>query len=106
MDWPSVPLESVATDLQAGFACQPTDDLGGIPQLRTNNVSLDGRIDLSGVKRVPANSARIAKYSLRSGDVPFNNTNGPALVGKTAFWREAHNAGAMATFIPSRLPCA
>lgn len=50
MDWPSVPLESVATDLQAGFACQPTDDIGGIPQLRTNNVSLDGRIDLSGVK--------------------------------------------------------
>ena len=33
MDWPSVPLESIATDLQAGFACQPTDDLGGIPQL-------------------------------------------------------------------------
>ena len=88
MDWPSVPLESVATNLQAGFACQPTDDLGGIPQLRTNNVSLDGRIDLSGVKRVPANSARIAKYSLRSGDVLFNNTNSPALVGKTAFFDE------------------
>ena len=88
MDWPSVPLESIVTDLQVGFACQPTDDLGGVPQLRTNNVSADGRIDLSSVKRVPANSARIEKYSLKSGDVLFNNTNSPALVGKTAFFNE------------------
>ena len=89
MDWPHVPLESIVTDLQAGFACQPTDDLEGIPQLRTNNVSPDGYIDLSDVKRVPAHSARIEKYSLRSGDVLFNNTNSPALVGKTAFFDKA-----------------
>ena len=88
MEWPSVTLKSIAVDMQPGFACQPTDGSSGIPQLRTNNVSPDGGIDLSETKRVPANKARIEKYSLKPGDVLFNNTNSPALVGKTAVFDE------------------
>jgi type I restriction enzyme S subunit len=74
--------------MQPGFACQPTDDLGGLPQLRTNNVSADGRIDLAEIKRVPRAAAEIKRYSLTPGDILFNNTNSPALVGKTAFFEE------------------
>ena len=85
-DWPRVRLETIAVDVQPGFACQPTDDPSGIPQLRTNNVSPLGGIDLSETKRVPANDARIKRYSLKPGDVLFNNTNSPALVGKTALF--------------------
>ena len=87
-DWPSVTLETIAVDVQPGFACQPTDDPSGIPQLRTNNVSPLGGIDLSETKRVPANDAWIKRYSLKPGDVLFNNTNSPALVGKTALFDE------------------
>ena len=88
IDWPLVTLETIAVDVQPGFACQPTDDPGGIPQLRTNNVSPLGGIDLSETKRVPANDAWIKRYSLKPGDVLFNNTNSPALVGKTALFDE------------------
>ena len=88
MEWPRVTLKSITIDMQPGFACQPTDGASGIPQLRTNNVSPDGGIDLSETKRVPANKARIEKYSLKPGDVLFNNTNSPALVGKTAVFDE------------------
>ena len=87
-DWPRVALETIAVDVQPGFACQPTDDPSGIPQLRTNNVSPLGGIDLSETKRVPANDAWIKRYSLKPGDVLFNNTNSPALVGKTALFDE------------------
>ena len=87
-DWPSVTLETIAVDVQPGFACQPTGDPSGIPQLRTNNVSPIGGIDLSETKRVPANDAWIKRYSLKPGDVLFNNTNSPALVGKTALFDE------------------
>lgn len=83
-DWPRVTLASIAVEIQPGFACQPTDDSNGILQLRTNNISPDGGIDLSETKRVTVNNARIEKYSLEPGDVLFNNTNSPALVGKTA----------------------
>lgn len=89
MSWNSVLLEKVAVDLQPGFACQPTIADHGVPQLRTNNVSPEGGIDLSELKYVPATPAQIDKYSLRPGDILFNNTNSPALVGKTAFFDES-----------------
>ena len=84
MRWRSVSLEDIATDMQPGFACQPS--LDGIPQLRTNNISPDGRLDLSEIKRVPATKVQLAKYQLTPGDILFNNTNSPDLVGKTAFF--------------------
>jgi type I restriction enzyme S subunit len=88
MEWPRVPLDQIAVDMQPGFACQPTSREDGVPQLRTNNVSSEGRIDLTEVKRVPATAAQIEKYALRQGDILFNNTNSPTLVGKTAFFDE------------------
>jgi type I restriction enzyme S subunit len=39
-----------------------------------------------------SDAAEIAKYSLESGDVLFNRTNSPALVGKTALYRGERQA--------------
>ena len=89
MNWASVQLERLAVDMQPGFACQPTTADDGVPQLRTNNVSVEGRIDLSELKHVPASVTQIERYSLIPGDILFNNTNSPALVGKTAFFCES-----------------
>ena len=47
------------------------------------NVSTDGRIDRTTVKFVAADVGR-PSIRLRAGDVLFNNTNSPELVGKTA----------------------
>ncbi len=88
VEWPRVPVDRIADDVQPGFACQPTTGDKGVPQLRTNNVSSDGRIDLTEVKRVPATESQRERYELRRGDILFNNTNSPALVGKTAFFDE------------------
>ncbi len=88
MEWPRVPIDRIADDVQPGFACQPTNGDTGIPQLRTNNVSSDGHIDLTELKRVPATESQRARYVLRRGDILFNNTNSPALAGKTAFFDE------------------
>ena len=89
-DWPVVPLRELAIEMQPGFACQPTGRDHGYPQLRTNNVSSQGKIDLDLVKFVPAKKSQISKYSLLAGDVLFNNTNSPALVGKTALFDGEH----------------
>ncbi|MCK6463129.1 MAG: restriction endonuclease subunit S [Candidatus Pacebacteria bacterium] len=86
MKWPLIILDKIAIDLQPGFARQPNQDGNGLPHLRTNNVSEDGNLDLSLVKRVDASKSEILNYSLRKGDVLFNNTNSPALVGKTALF--------------------
>ncbi len=84
MSWPTTQLGDVALDIRQGFAMQPCAEGEGIPQVRTNNVTVDGRIDLSATKHVNASSRQAATYALHSGDVVFNNTNSPALVGKTA----------------------
>lgn len=88
MEWHATQLQQIAVDLQPGFACQPVDKGSGVPQLRTNNVSPNGAIDLSEVKHVPATKSQLKRYLLAKGDVLFNNTNSPALVGKTALFAE------------------
>ena len=86
--WTKVPLEKLTTELQSGFACQPSIEGEAVPQLRTNNVSPEGNIDLSQVKCVPAAKDQTEKYRLQRGDILFNNTNSPALVGKAAYFEE------------------
>jgi type I restriction enzyme S subunit len=50
------------------------------------NVSSEGRIDFVDVKYVPLDQVNHEKHTLRLGDVLFNNTNSPELVGKTAHY--------------------
>ena len=81
--WPLVALGDVIFNLQSGFASgERTAD--GVVQLRMNNVSTDGGLDLSNHIRVPTTTSQIAKYGLQPGDVLFNSTNSLELVGKTA----------------------
>lgn len=84
--WPVIELSDLITDMQPGFAQRPRQDDGGVPQLRTNNVSNFGTIDLSEVKYVLPSKAELDKYSVRRGDVIFNNTNSPDLVGRAAYF--------------------
>lgn len=84
--WITTRLENIVLDTQPGFAQQPKQEKIGVPQLRTNNVSTEGTLDLSEIKYVEANEVMIEKYGVQKGDIIFNNTNSPDLVGKTAFF--------------------
>ena len=79
--------DGLVVDVQPGFACGENNRDGrGIAHLRPMNVHEEGSIDLSIVKYVPVSKADQDKRLLRRGDVIFNNTNSPELVGKTAFY--------------------
>ena len=81
----TVQLGELIESAAPGFASG--EDLRvGVAQLRMNNVTRDGTLDWTEIRRVPADSNKIAKYGLRSGDVVFNSTNSPELVGKTALF--------------------
>lgn len=82
--------DSLVEDVQPGFACGAHNRRGdGITHLRPMNVSADGRIELGDVKYVPAELAERDERILRHGDVLFNNTNSPELVGKTAVYEDS-----------------
>jgi type I restriction enzyme S subunit len=89
----SVLLGEVAEGFNYGSAAKSAKE-GRVPVLRMGNIQ-DGKLDWSDL--VFTNDvAEIAKYGLKEGDVLFNRTNSPALVGKTALFsgeREAIYAG-------------
>jgi type I restriction enzyme S subunit len=52
------------------------------------NVTEDGVVDLSVLKYVPNNEVAREERLIHAGDVLFNNTNSPELVGKTAYYAD------------------
>lgn len=88
-DWRWVRLGEVVSEIKSGFACGKQHAVPwGIPHLRTNNIGINGELDLSVLIYLPAEIVDLNTYSLKSGDVLFNNTNSIELVGKIAILRE------------------
>jgi type I restriction enzyme S subunit len=84
LGWVVSDLAALATKIQPGFPSGKHNQEGqGVPHLRPMNVSRDGMIDLTDLKYVQDHDGP----RLNDGDVLFNNTNSPALVGKTAVVR-------------------
>jgi type I restriction enzyme S subunit len=78
--WEAVFVGDVIADIQPGFACGMHNQEGvGVPHLRPMNVDREGRLDLSLVKFVPPDNP----LRIKRGDILFNNTNSPELIGKT-----------------------
>lgn len=61
--------------------------VGGLPILRMGNITAAGELDRSDLKFIDLEPHEIEKYTVRVGDVLFNRTNSPDLVGKTAIVR-------------------
>jgi type I restriction enzyme, S subunit len=78
-------LGDIVLSADPGFA-SGENPASGVVQLRMNNVSTCGAIDWSEIRRVPADRRKAERYALAPGDVVFNNTNSPYLVGKTALF--------------------
>ena len=93
-EWPvPVRLGDVAGSFAYGSAAK-SQKSGSIPVLRMGNIQ-NGKLDWADLVYTD-DKDEIEKYRLVPGDVLFNRTNSPALVGKTALYngeREAIFAG-------------
>jgi type I restriction enzyme, S subunit len=78
-------LADVLADARSGFACGE-DAEDGVFQFRMNNITTEGQIDLTKKRRVPRDTRNISSFLIEPGDVLFNATNSPDLVGKTAYF--------------------
>ena len=79
--------DGLVVDIQPGFACGTNNRSGeGVPHLRPMNVTPEGRISLADLKSVPKSEVYKDERWVRTGDILFNNTNSPELVGKTAYY--------------------
>ena len=82
---PHARLEEIVIGAQSGFA-SGIHDPNGVVQVRMNNVTREGNLIWDKIRRVPTSNKELNKYSLVPGDVMFNATNSPELVGKTALF--------------------
>ncbi|MCO7568117.1 restriction endonuclease subunit S [Pseudomonas sp. S 311-6] len=82
--WPVVRLGDVALDFSYGSSAK-SKPAGDIPVLRMGNIQ-GGRLAWDDLV-FSSNPEEIKKYSLQVGDVLFNRTNSPELVGKTATYK-------------------
>lgn len=83
--WQTAALSDVLADAKPGFACgeDPTD---GVFQFRMNNITTEGQLDFSKKRRVPRETRSLESFFVEPGDILFNATNSPELVGKSAFF--------------------
>jgi type I restriction enzyme S subunit len=81
LNWKVMKISDVISSSQNGFAEGKRDE-NGIPQLRMNNVTRDGRINLEKVAMIPERN-NIERYIIEKNDVLFCNTNSEDLVGKS-----------------------
>lgn len=81
------PMQTVlgnhVTDTSYGTSAKSSPS-GSTPVLRMGNIQ-DGKLDWTALV-FTSDSTEIEKYALSAGDVLFNRTNSPALVGKSAYF--------------------
>ena len=81
--WEKGYVGDFAVEIRPGFASGQHNKEGrGIPHIRPFNIDRRGTLDLTQIKSVAPDAD--AKR-LHTGDVLFNNTNSPELIGKTSF---------------------
>lgn len=81
-NWPIGTIGELTESTQYGTSSKAGSE-GAFPILRMGNITADGSLDLSDLKRIDLPAKDVAKYTVKRGDLLFNRTNSPDLVGKT-----------------------
>lgn len=85
--WPVRTIGDLLESASYGTS-EKSEATGEFAVLRMNNITRTGEIDLSELKYMSLDESERDRYLVRNGDVLFNRTNSPELVGKTAIFRE------------------
>ncbi len=88
-NWEYVSLDKLCESFQYGTS-KKSQTTGKLPVLRMGNIQ-NGQIDWTDLVYT-SDEKEIEKYKLNHGDVLFNRTNSPELVGKTSIYRGEQSA--------------
>jgi type I restriction enzyme S subunit len=83
--WVWATVEQVSGLVEYGSSAKTSEDSNGIPVLRMGNI-FEGELSLEDLKYLPNKHDEFPKLLLKPGDLLFNRTNSPELVGKTAVY--------------------
>ena len=86
-DFKAATIADVVKDVHYGTARKATDG-GKYAYLRMNNITTDGQLDLTDLKRIDVPDKELKGCIVQRGDILFNRTNSRELVGKTCAFNE------------------
>ncbi len=98
--WVWASIDQLSVEQRYGSSSKTSDDSTGVPVLRMGNIQ-DGELDLSGLKYLPEDHDEFPQLHLEDGDLLFNRTNSPELVGKTAVYRSQISPCSFASYLIS-----
>jgi type I restriction enzyme, S subunit len=84
--WPVGTIENLTASTQYGTS-EKAGSEGAFGILRMGNLTNAGEIDLGNMKYIDFPASDVEKYTVLRGDILFNRTNSPDLVGKTAVYQ-------------------
>ncbi|MBA2719794.1 MAG: restriction endonuclease subunit S [Chloroflexi bacterium] len=96
--WGSATVGELATRVQYGTSAKATDEMRGVPVLRMGNI-VDGNLSTVKLKYLPADHPEFPELLLHDGDLLFNRTNSPELVGKSAVYRGKPSPCSFASYL-------
>ncbi|MDE2683208.1 MAG: restriction endonuclease subunit S [Chloroflexota bacterium] len=96
--WAWATVEQLSLRIQYGTSRKASSDAEGVPVLRMGNIQ-EGALDFSDLKYLPSQDEEVEKTLLNPGDLVFNRTNSPELVGKSAVYKESHPSACFASYL-------
>ena len=96
--WTSTTIARVATSVDYGTSARATHEALGIAVLRMGNI-VEGDLDVTDLKYLPASHNEFPRLLLEPGDLLFNRTNSPDLVGKCAVYRGSPSPCSFASYL-------
>ena len=91
-------MDQIAELVEYGTSAKTIASSDGVPVLRMGNL-VDGRINWEDLKFLPRTHKEFPRLLLRGGDILFNRTNSPELVGKTAVYTEGSPQASFASYL-------
>lgn len=100
-NWDVEELGKVVAEIDYGISAPipKTPPDGGIKIVSTADITKDGRLLYSQIRKIKAPDGTIRRLTLRTGDVLFNWRNSAELIGKTAVFAEQDEPHIFASFI-------
>ncbi|MFN7835299.1 MAG: restriction endonuclease subunit S [Burkholderiaceae bacterium] len=96
--WVWASIDQLTVEQKYGSSSKTNEDPTGIPVLRMGNIQ-DGDLDFSNLKYLPVDHDEFPGLHLQDGDLLFNRTNSPELVGKTAVYRSQISPCSFASYL-------
>ncbi|ATC23711.1 restriction endonuclease subunit S [Caulobacter vibrioides] len=95
--WRWASVDELTSLLQYGSSAKTSDE-PAVPVLRMGNI-VEGQLDYGKLKYLPEDHEEFPDLLLQDGDLLFNRTNSPELVGKTAVFRGGGGSMSFASYL-------